>query len=283
MTYANYFNASPGWEFLLQGKSGRADLLDIDPIAPRRHDWPSLGFIRGEVLCDCCMMTQPPGPTSGAAALHFFSFNPFGSAIPSRGDGGNICVVTDDGWLKIIATQDGSRPGLYYFVGGGAPQDGWLLGRADDQLGWQSTIGQIAQASPPGNLLNGLGPVYTRWTTSLLDVPMLTAGSSPTTFQAWCLVSEHYNGADPASSVSMERFVFGRYWGLLRWEAWGSGSTPDYVLERAPPMALAYPNQDAASNMTLLDARTFTNFFDDEVFHVWPDAGWPVGVQLPPG
>ena len=109
MTYVNCFSQNPLMAYLVQGLSGWQPSIDILPTT-RRHDW---GFgVRGQQCVDCVLMTQPPGPTSGALALQYKSFAPaFGGVATSAGNGGDILAVSDDGWINIIATMDGGRPG----------------------------------------------------------------------------------------------------------------------------------------------------------------------------
>jgi len=293
MAYSNWYGNLALWSYLVQGYSGPQCAIDVLPIAPRRHDWPSEGSgPRGQECCDCVLMTQPPGPTAGAVAIHYESFAPqFGGVGTEGGNGGDLLCVTSDGWIKAFATEDGGRPGqLYYFVGpgfgmAGAGPGGWVISAPDITPGaWKSVVTQIVQSYPGPYKPMGLpSPAYTRYRVEVLDVPRLTAGGNPDTFQSWCLISEHYDTSDPSTANEMERFVFGKYWGKLRWEKWQrGGQTSQGAIDRAPAMSFCYPaSGDAAGVMALTDARTYTNFWSDEYFRVWPDASWPGEVTLP--
>lgn len=296
VTYTNRYDNPNEWLWGLcaMGRSGRQWIVDFDFLSPRRHDWPSNNSgALGQECCDSCIITQPAAaPVSGVCAMQRLTFSPWGPTRPNSGDGGDINVVTSDGWLKIIATQDGGHPGLlYYFVGPGVgqPDDGrvggWVLGRAVDRWdAWNSTVTWLQQS--PGTPWQPLGqptPSFTRWLVNTFIVPAMDAGVPNSGINANVLVSEHYGTQDPTSSPQMERFFYGYGWGMLRWEYW---STSDPIIpgaiDRAPNTPYGYPTSIPLNpNMRLTDARTYTNFVVGSPIQCWPDGGWPIGLQLP--
>jgi hypothetical protein len=297
--WVNYWLDRSGlWPFLVQHRSPMTGLLqppgfgvptapqvDIDQGNERRYDYfPTAGPL-GQQHCDCVLETG----RGGMFAVQYLSFPPWRSYVSLHGDGGNLVGVTSDGFIKGFATSDGSKPGeLYYFIGPPGA-NGWVMGGSDAVLGvprWIEHVCMIQQSYPgPNNPEGILTPAYTRYTRQYVSVPIWFNGGSPEIDTYDCMISEHYDGADPTVSGSFERFVLARGWGLIRWEAWAKAGMPSPDLdERAPPMAYCWPSAGAAPGYQLMDARLYMNLHVEagaERFRVI-DAGWPRGVILPP-
>jgi len=266
-----------------------APQVDIDQCNERRCDYfPSAGLL-GQSHNDCVLETGQ----GGMFAVQYLSFPPWGSYVPLHGDGGDLVGVTSDGFIRGFATSDGSKPGeLYYFVGpsGGSGANGWVMGGSDAVLGgpWVEHVCKIWESFPGPSNPEGFGSLaYTRYTRQGVSVPVWFNGERPESNIYECMISEHYDGPDPATSGAFERFVLARGWGLIRWEAWAKTGVPSpHLDERAPPMAYCWPTAGATPGYQLLDARHWMNLRLEDGTARKPfrviDAGWPRGVILPP-
>ena len=298
--WVNYWTDTTGlWPFLIQYRSPVTGLfqppgfgmqatpqVDKDYCNERRCDiYPTAGPL-GQSHCDCVLETGK----GGMFAVQYLSFPPWGKTVPAHGDGGNLVGINSEGFIRIFATSDGSKPGeLYYFVGPPGP-NGWVMGGTDAVLGvprWIEHSCMIQQSFPgPNNPEGVLTPAYTRYTRQFVSVPVWFNGGSREIDNYDCIISEHYDDADPSKSVAFERFVLAYGWGLIRWEAWAKSGTPSpYLDERTPAMAYCYPNEGAAPGFKLMDSRHWMNLHIEDWtapnrFRVI-DAGWPKGVVLP--
>jgi hypothetical protein len=277
VSYQGFWQGSPLWTYLVRYDGG--PLWDTTWENQRLFDWPTTT----DVECiDCVLNSQLP------CALQYKSFPPYENFSSNPANGGDILAVTGDNWIKAIATSDGGHPGaLYYFVGpglgmaGDGRAGGWVIAGPDLDTSWQSVVCWISQSfNGPYHPVGGLSPAYTRYILANIDVPY-PGGSDVRS----CIVSEHYNGTDPNTSLTLERFVYAQWMGLVRWESWGSNPENEQAVLRAPAMDFCYPSSRALnSSLQLNDARTWTNwvtnYYDYSTFHV-SISGWPPSLVMP--
>src|SRR5215472_11034784 len=128
MSYAPY-DPNSLWRFFVRTDNGKPVRIN-DPLKFRQHDWSfDSSGVYGQETCDSVLSANE------LAAFEYESFPPWKPPYTSNSsNGGDITIVTSDGWAKAPATQDGGHPGvLYYFVGPGLgdPSDGrvggWVL------------------------------------------------------------------------------------------------------------------------------------------------------------
>lgn len=297
MSYSAY-DPNTLWRFFVRSDSGKP-VRATDRLKFRQHDWGGdASAPLGYQTADCVLSAD------GLAAYQYESFPPWrGPYTDNPGNGGDIGVLTADGHLTLVATMDGSDPGvLYYFVGPGIgmPADGrvggWLIAGPDVAVdSWHSTICYLIQSyNDPHHPIGTLNPSYTRYAISHLDVPFQINGVIQPPRLIEVLVAEHYNGTDPTTSDSMERFHFGAGWGKLRWEAWSSVPPGNELIQRAPAVALGFPNPSLNPAHHLVDVRVWTNIVPEPkslitanmYIPVRPgarvaDFGWPPNFVLP--
>jgi hypothetical protein len=281
MSYQGPWQGSPLWTYLVR--------YDGDPLwdttweRERLSDWPTTTSTEH---IDCVLSSRLP------CALQYKTFPPYGNYNSNPGDGGDVLVITDDNWIKAIATSDQSLPGeIYYFVGPGLgmPGDGrvggWVVAGPDLGPSWRSAVCWLSQSiDDPYHPIEGLSPSYTRYILANIDVPYLVNGGSRGSSQRSCIVAEHYNGTDPQTALTLERFIYAQYMGLVCWEFWGPKPEDGSAVLRAPGMGFAYPSAPALNpSLRLNDARTWTNWIgngSDPTFHV-QQTGWPPNLIMP--
>jgi len=281
MSYQGFWQNDWRWQYLVRWDG--VVLWETTTLEERLCDWPNPG---SEQCCDCVVSAQ-----TGRFAAQFKSFPPYlGPVQDGAGDGGDVLVITDDGYVKIIATQDGGHPGqLYYFVGPGVGQPGdarvggWLIAGPDLAFGWNSRVTWLDQSfNGPYNPVGNLTPAYTRYILAPARVPYAVNGVSGGGSERSVIVSEHYTGADPTQSPIMERFIYAQWMGLVRWEFYGTGQAVPGTFERAIDFPYGYPTSAPLNpSLRLNDCRTWTNWRSDLPRVTTRAAGWPSGVVLP--
>lgn len=284
MSYAGIWQGSPLWSYLVR--------YDGDPLwstswlTQRMLDPPGSNSTQ---CCDCVV-----DATTGQMVFQFESFPPYWHVGDSPGNGGDVLVVTSDNWIKAIATQDGGHPAeLYYFTGPGLGQPadgrvgGWVIAGPDLGATWNDVVCWIDQSfDGPYNPVGALSPSYTRYRLVGLDVPYLVDGGTPGTFPRTCIVSEHYNSADPTAATEMERTHYARWLGKVRWELWalpGAQQADPTLAMRAVPFPMGYPSAPPlAPSLQLTDCRSWINWtVGSNPSYTVKGAGWPGGVILP--
>jgi hypothetical protein len=159
-------------DFLVQSRIDGSRQNYGDPIFLRRHDWGPPSVPLGYGVSDNVM-------TSANSVVQTWSYGPTpGPFVQANGDGGQISSIIGTR-ANFWATQDGSYPGLQYFVGASCPGgEGWLLFDTAHQINSQ-WVGQIAhlaisKESPTDCPL--LGAAYTRWMRGLVVYPFKVSG-----------------------------------------------------------------------------------------------------------
>lgn len=188
------------------------------------------------------------------AAITAWSYPPFGAfsaaaeagcpGAPCRGDGGEQYAVDGD-TVRIAATRDGSQAQDQWFVGKDCGGTGWVLFRSDATADWKDVVARLWLTNDPSQCLP-ISSAYTRYSLQSVSYPGL--GPVPS------IVSEHYNGADMASAVDMERFFLGRGWGRLAWQRFAH-NPPPVDTNRCPDFGWSAP---PAPGLTLADCRILT-------------------------
>lgn len=165
---------------------------------------------------------------SDGSAATAWSYAPFGPFVAANGDGGEHYVLTN-GEVDIVATQDGSKPGIQTFVG-------WVVFRND------ATTTPACFVAPIG--------AWTCYYRATVSYPNLGAIDT--------IVSEHYDLSSPVTAQAMERSFFGYGWGRLTWQAWTRGGAP-VDPARCPDFGF---NAPPAAGWTLSDCRESVNLVD---------------------
>lgn len=284
MAYASYSPAGL-WRFFVRKKPNGDPFRDTDRLTYRQRDLPFAGWPSGQETSDCVLSA------SGYASFDYESFPPWvGSYTSQGGNGGDVIIVTSDGWAKAVATMDGGRPGqLYYFVGPGLgePGDGriggWVVAGPDVAVrNWHSVVCWIQQSiNTPYAPIGAPSPAYTRY---LIDnVPFRSS-------QVETLVSEHYSTEDPTQADAVERFWYASGIGKIRWERWSRDPpVPDDALN---PTQIPYgwPSPTLSQGLRLSDLRNYTNIVLTPALpaglpQVAPftiaSTGWPPNFVLP--
>lgn len=267
-SYQGVWTDNPLWSYLVRYDGG--PLWSTSWLAQRLLDPPNPS---SQQCVDCVVDAG-----TGLIAIQYKSFPPYQKLSDSTGNGGDLLCITDANEIYIFATADGGHPGqLYYFVGPAGP--GWLIAGSDLNSAWSGRVVQLAQAYPgPSNQEGSLSPAYTRYLRAMAAIP----GNG----QRTVIVSEHYGTADPTQAPEMERFVYGRWMGLIRWEYYALPSVPAVpgVLERAGgDFPFGYPSSIPLNPaLVLRDCRSWINWTpsSNPEFTV-QGAGWPVGAVLP--
>jgi hypothetical protein len=289
MSYQSYF-ADPGglWRFYVRQHPSGAPILTTDPLTSRMRDRPFPGFPSGQETCDCTL-----DPSGYWSTCGWESFPPWGSYVPG-GDGGDIAIVTTDGYAKLPATQDGSQPTLYYFVGPGLGQPGngevggWLSAGPDAASDtWNAAVCYLQQSdATPYAPLGNLSQSYTRYLIATIPITFWRNSALPYTLDVECLVSEHYDGADPSTALNCERFVYGDGWGKLIWEIWEQpGAAVAPTVAQADGTPYCSPTPPLTAGLVMTDCRYWTNIIPYPVpsraIYRVSACGWPQNFVLP--
>jgi hypothetical protein len=221
---------------------------DGNPATPQRASDP-LNYRRFDLGLHI-QASDTVAADDGRSFITTWDYPPYGGHFDaSTGDGGEVYVV-ENGVARISETQDGSKPGITYFVAKGGT--GWLLFDNKAPTGsWRCETARLRAASSPDADVK-LGPAYTCWRHELLTLPFVINGS-PSAMQVEAIISEHHDG-QPDRTRTIERFVMGRGWGRLVWEYWAvSGTPPSNLSQRCPGIGIPDP-----SGMVRMDCRYST-------------------------
>lgn len=185
----------------------------------------------------------------GAVVEHSFDFGSgegrrFG--VFDRGsDGGDVAILSP-GAVSIGATEDGGG-GFGLWVGecrgpltAAALTHSWIVAQFDPKrpapLAGETTARLNGLAAGHDTCPARFNAAYTRWRVAPFRYRAAPGQGAPITLST--LISEHYAGANPATSGAVERFYFTRELGGARWEAWQNASgnawfSPAQIAERA--------------------------------------------------
>jgi hypothetical protein len=233
--------------FIVQTKPDGSRATVHDLLTERRHDWPlPIGWARSEsVLMD-----------DGSALQAFTFVRPEHAA----GNGGQVVKAGADGFVRSIATRDGGKSHLQYFVGEGVGGTGWIFFGVDAPTGmWRELVATLAESSWSGfkPAPADFGRAFTRYRLERVAFPFAFDGVTEIR-TVETIISEHFDRDSIPGSVAMERSYFGKGYGLLRWEAWGRTVEPPIgdVDQRYQWVAYSDP---PGEGWHLDDIRTYTN------------------------
>jgi hypothetical protein len=247
------------------------------PMPYRRHDWPAAPRARalpqGYQASDSLLGSLMGVP----AAVQTFDFGSgqdrrFGVFDHGRGDGGQV-VPLGPGPAYIAMTEDGSG-GVQWFLSpdcrdGGRGWHGWLLAGPDVSEAWTTSVARLRIAPSPQACPTAFDASLTRFRRIRLDLPWRDSATGRRDVAAVdAIVSEHYGGAAIATAEHLERFVFARDLGMVRWERWENaaiarrpdlGQRTDLLRrqQRCPMLAVSVP---PGPGWMMRDCRHWTNF-----------------------
>jgi hypothetical protein len=271
----------------------------------RKHDWPNVNDLArdrsGYQASDSVV-----GERGGRSwILQTFDFgNPpriFGKFDAGQGDGGQVVALTD-GWASAIMTEDGGA-GVQWFIGPGcltAPKSdaglvSWIffggLMRPGD---WQSVVARLNRDTSRTACPTHFNTAYTRYRTDLIDTEFRVVGPSKDvqiiSRKLDMIVSEHYGGDDIAHADHLERFYFGRDFGLLRWERWenfaisrqpDAGRMADLIAGSGRCRAARY-SEPPGSRWRMIDCRSWTMLVEQQANWSADMYRWPALDALGP-
>lgn len=195
----------------------------------RRHDWPAVQQSRrlpqGYQASDAVLGSLLGMP----AAVQTFDFGEgdfrgFGVLDQGRGDGGQV-IPLGPGPAFIAMTEDATG-GVQWFlspdcVGGGRGWQGWLLAEPGATYAWTTRVVQLRTAPSPEACPESFDNSLTRYRRMRLDLPWREAATGQiSAVLVDAIVSEHYGGPQIAGADHLERFIFARDLGMVRWERW---------------------------------------------------------------
>jgi hypothetical protein len=273
MAAIGIWTGNPLWTYLVRYDG--QPLWSTTWLSQRLLDWPNFSSVQA---CDNVV-----DAATGLFALQYKSFPPYGPFTASNG--GDVLAICDDGFIRAIGTQDGAHPYFYYFDG----PDGWVIAGPDLCSGsapaWHNYTAMLTQSPVTPN--NAIGQPSPAWTNYIRDdrcqMPIDLVGG--TTIRS-CIISEHYNGADPTKANNMERFCYAQWLGLAWWERYDLPtvpSVPGAVARAGPPVAYGYPSLPPLNpTLVLTDCRRWLNWTTaaNPQFSV-SQAGWPPPLSLP--
>jgi hypothetical protein len=237
-------------------------LRSTDPLPYIRGDYGNAADPDGIYQTVWSVMLDPGDAVQNVSFQHQ-SGGP-ATFIPSRGDGGDHYRGGNHA-VRIVETRDIGVQGNQYFCGGTQ----WPLFTSKAPVGsWADEIAFLNISRDPNICPQPLNAAYTRWQ-FVPSLPVLfTINRTRQVLDLPCVVSEHYNGNDIASAVSMEQFVFCKWWGNVWWANYRLGPPAD-LDGRVPQLPWPGP-----PNLGLGDARLRTNVV------AWPPPtqasfGWP--------
>ena len=234
------------------------------PVIYRRHDFgPGPMPVSGDAVVPRGYAASDNANLWGGAAVNTWSYgdNPL-AFNRTNGDGGQIISVA--GWIsRFWATQDGSYPGLQYFVGATCGGDGWVLFDTSRLMPtWVSQVAELAiSRASPTDCSGGLGGAFTRYQQGPVAYLTQQAGSPGNVLYFDSVVSEHYDNISPDQSSNMERNWFARGVGLVRWESWSKTAPIGADLAaRCPVITVNGYYYPETSGWRLTNCRYWMNF-----------------------
>lgn len=233
----------------------------------RKHDWSgaeargSLGYEASDSVLD----QRPSGPIVIQTFDFGYQTDQFGAFNAAAGDGGQVIQIID-GWASVMMTQDGGEPDPQWFIGEEKSRLGWLMFRDDVTTAWKSVVAELTKAKTSGARPNIYNAAFTRYRRGPVTLPFLRGGWDDFTSTLDAVICEHYDADCVDEAKAMERFIFARGFGLIRWERWQNSAAelPGSArlmasgararLPEIPEMAL-----DIGPTWLLTDGRCWTN------------------------
>jgi hypothetical protein len=128
-----------------------------------------------------------------------------------------------NGFVRSVATRDGGRPHMQFFVGDGGT--GWIFFGVDASTGsWRELVATLGESSWSGFKPAEFGRAIMRYRLEPVAFTFAVDGVTETR-TVRTIISEHYDHDSIPGSAAMERSYFGKGYGLLRWEAWAVPSS----------------------------------------------------------
>lgn len=252
------------------------------PVIYRRHDFgPGPMPVSGDSVQPLGYAASDNANLWSGAAVNTWSYgsNPL-AFNRGNGDGGQIISVAGN-IARFWATQDGSYPGLQYFVGATCGGDGWVLFDTSKLLSgvtwWQSQVAQLAiSKSSATDCSGGLGPAFTRYQRGPVAYLTQQAGLPGTVLYFDTVMTEHYDNTSPDWSANMERNWFARGVGLVRWESWSKAAPiGDDLAARCPQIIINGYYFPETNGWRLTNCRYWMNFVLAPPGFTLSTYGWP--------
>jgi hypothetical protein len=186
-----------------------------------------------------------------------FSYKPWKEQrLPD--DGGEVYVVKGN-IVRILLTQDGSKPFIQVFQGPECGGDGWLLWvNTELKPGqWSQRIARLA-IGQVGQKCKSLGPALTRYRLEYVNMTVLV-DDQPVQRRVKTIIVQHYDHNTVSKSQQLEEFYFGEHIGRYRWSAYTTKARPASaeLAMRCPPRAYT---GDSDARFKLSDCRDLTNY-----------------------
>ena len=268
-----------------------------DPVVWRRHDWAGQGDAADRPEGYQASDSVEQDLSEGRIYPQTFDFGDAGRQFQrfdlGVGDGGQALVILN-GAVYGSMTEDGGA-GVQWFVGEGcrrfanvpAALQGWLFFDGDARAGWRDKLARLKsehRLSCPWFYYNN---AYTRWRRLEAHFPYrISTSRSDVQEGTWtvdAILSEHYGGSSIATAAHLERFWFGRGYGMLRWERWENAASSSRPQLREGAQALADSRRCGpvegsdrpGLDWEMVDCRTWTNFI--RLTRPWKvaDFEWP--------
>ena len=254
-----------------------------DPIVWRRHDWAGRADVSGRPGGYQASDSVEDDLPRGRVYVQTFDFGDASRKFErfdlGQGDGGQALALVD-GSVYGAMTEDGGN-GVQWFVGEGcrSPSDaegalkGWLF--FDDGVTrntWRDRVAHLNIERRAASCPWLFNDAYTRWRRLDVHFPYrIDAAGSQTREGTWSVdtvLSEHYGGSSIQNAEHLERFWFGRGYGLLRWERWENGDRSsrrdsDDAAQTFAQSRRCGPVEGSAApgpHWAMVDCRTWTNF-----------------------
>ncbi|HYZ34056.1 MAG TPA: hypothetical protein VE684_17430 [Crenalkalicoccus sp.] len=243
-----------------------------------KHDWPdqrtAARLPQGYQASDSFWGTLL-GEQAAIVTLDFGAGQGRGFGSFEPGDGG-VAILDRRGRVSGAMTQDAS--GVQWFVSPACREarlaPGWLYAEPPLSEAWRQDVAMLLTAKRPEDCPRAFVPSLTRWRLARIALPWREAASGEArSVPADILVSEHYGhmpGARPsiATAAHLERTVFARGLGVIRWERWENPerSTQKDIPQRAAIISDSSrcPAEDLSvapgTQWRLVDCRLWTNF-----------------------
>ena len=276
--------------FIVQSAGAMADgaaagpLQGIDdPVVWRKHDWANRDDQTNRRAGYQASDSVVEDLAGGRLYVQTFDFGDgkrrFQHFDLHQGDGGQALAIVN-GSAYAILTEDGGG-GVQWFIGAGcrtsakaqAPFKSWLFFDRNVTSGaWRDRVARLNIEPRESDCPLFFNDAYTRWRRLNVHFPYrVSAPGQKTREGTWkvdTILSEHYGGSSIAAARHLERFWFGRGYGLLRWERWENAGLTSraHVRDDAQMLAasgrcgLVEGSKPPGAGWLMVDCRTWTNF-----------------------